>query len=224
MSALPDMTKRNAEPVRKLLFMRLADLTFKPTKTTRAFAESIRNNGVLEPLLVGRRVEAGPGTVVLDGRRRASAALEAGVESVPVYLVSGTPEQCEAWTIITNLHRSRNVASELKALRALAKTGADRESIEAQLGLYRKDSKRLFALLSLAPEVEALLAEGRLQPSTAMVLAGLTPAQQRTFLAEMGEGKPTLAAAKNYRMRIQYAPSQLSFLSAPIPEIKVELP
>lgn len=222
MSALPVTTMSEAQN-RKLLFMPLASLTFQPTKTTRAFTESIRSNGVLEPLLVSKPLAAGQGHVVRDGRRRASAAIEAGLESVPVYLIAGTAEQCEAWTIIANLHRSRNVASELKALRSLVKTGADREAIEAQLGLYRKDSKRLFALLSLTGEAETLLGEGKLSPSTAMVLAGLTQAQQRAFLTEMGEGKPTLASAKAYRLRVQYAPSQLSFLAAPLPEVKVDL-
>jgi len=215
--------KADASPAvrvkRQLRLMRLADLGFEPAKTTRAFAESIRKDGVLEPLLVS----AGD-RVVRDGRRRASAALEAGISTVPVYLLEGTPAQCESWTIIANVHRSRNLASELRALRALIDQGEDRDSIEAQLGLYKKDSKRLFALLQLIAPAEALLASGTLSPSTAMVLAGLTKEQQQEFLAELGDGKATLAAAKAFRLRVQYAPQQLTFLTQALPEVRVNLP
>lgn len=224
MTALAQKTVER--PVRRnLRFVKLSQLRFEPGRANRAFLESVRAHGVLTPLLVSE--ERPPGgeiqLIVRDGRRRAAAALEAGLDTVPVHIVTGSAEECDAWTIILNLHRSRNVAGELRALRTLLRSGLDQEAIEAKLGLYRKDAKRLFALLTLVEEAELHLRDGRLSPSTALVLAGLTAPQQRQFLCEMGEGKPTLAAAKAFRLRAQYAPEQLTFLRDAIPSIDLDL-
>lgn len=224
MTALAEKTVERPAP-RSLNFVKVSQLLFEPGRVNRAFLESVRMHGVLTPLLVSEQSPSGGEIqfIVRDGRRRAAAALETGLDTVPVHIVTGSAEECDAWTIILNLHRSRNVAGELRALRTLLRSGLDEEAIEAKLGLYRKDAKRLFALLALVEEAEVHLRDGRLSPSTALVLAGLTALQQRQFLCEMGEGKPTLAAAKAFRLRAQYAPEQLTFLRDAIPSIDLDL-
>ncbi|MDQ3388985.1 MAG: ParB/RepB/Spo0J family partition protein, partial [Gemmatimonadota bacterium] len=77
--------------------------------TTEGLADSIRQHGVLEPLLV--RATNG-GYEIIAGERRLHAAKRAGLEDVPVRVLRATDAEAEIWSIIENVQRENLSAWE----------------------------------------------------------------------------------------------------------------
>lgn len=69
-----------------------------------ALAESIGENGLLQPIAV-RAKKTGPGYVIIAGERRWRAARMAGLDEVPVLIKDVTDEQAAALALIENLQR-----------------------------------------------------------------------------------------------------------------------
>ena len=69
-----------------------------------ALAQSIAENGLLQPIAVRPR-KAGPGYTIIAGERRWRAARMAGLEEVPVLVKDVTDEQAAALALIENLQR-----------------------------------------------------------------------------------------------------------------------
>ena len=69
-----------------------------------ALAESIGENGLLQPIAV-RAKKTGPGYVIIAGERRWRAARMAGLDEVPVLIKEVTDEQAAALALIENLQR-----------------------------------------------------------------------------------------------------------------------
>jgi ParB/RepB/Spo0J family partition protein len=91
-----------------------------------SLAESIRANGVVQPLTV-RYVEGGEGYEIVAGHRRHAAAVLAGAETVPCYLVEASDLQAESALVVENLQRRDLTAIEEadSVARMSAKTSAD---------------------------------------------------------------------------------------------------
>lgn len=77
-----------------------------------ALAESIREHGILTPLLV-RRVEGSETDYeLISGHRRAYAAAKAGLETVPAFIVALDRNEAAIALVDSNLHRERMLPSE----------------------------------------------------------------------------------------------------------------
>jgi ParB/RepB/Spo0J family partition protein len=158
------------------------------TKVRAGLLKSIREKGVLTPILVQRNDGAGhestpnsAGYRVLDGRRRVAAAVQAGLEEVPAILLEeGGPEV----TILTHATRSENPVAELEAIRELQRRGLSEKEIAragyASLGRIR----RLAKLNRLAPELAEKVASGEIAPGVAFQIAGLPREEQHQLLVE----------------------------------------
>ena len=88
----------------------------------RSLADSIRDHGVIEPLIV-RRIQSGEGEVtytLVAGARRLRAAKLAGLTTVPCVTVDAGEEEAAAIAIIENLHREDlNIFEEASAIASL---------------------------------------------------------------------------------------------------------
>jgi len=197
-----------------------------PGKISKAFAASVAQHGVLTPLLVeaAATTKFGARYNVIAGRRRLAAAIAAKLPIIPCMVVDALDVgNVEALTIIENLHRSRDLASELRAMRALAKQGLDDDQLQARLGLLKRDFSKFKKLSSLGQDWIDVLEAGRMSPTTAAIVAGLPKAEQQKLFATLeGDQRVTLDAVRSFRLKSQYAAKQLSFLALPIPTIEAK--
>jgi len=146
--------------------------TFNP-EALRELADSIRQNGLLQPVLVRRLVD---GYQLLAGERRWRAARLAGVERVPA-LVRDEPEEAGRLILglIENLQREDlNPIEEAAGIRLLSdQFHLTQEEIAVKLGRNRVSIAQSLRLLSACPALQSAVAGGSLSAGHARALVGL---------------------------------------------------
>lgn len=163
----------------------------------QSLADSIREAGVLQPLLV---VEENGRYRIVAGERRFRAARMAGLTSVPCIVRSFSfQEQMEA-ALIENIQREDlNAIEEARAIRSLMENcGYTQEQAAGRLGKSRPAVANLLRLLNLPEEVQQMVIDGTLSAGHARVLAGVAGAHQQMMLAEktVAEGLSVRALEK----------------------------
>src|SRR6185369_14973038 len=148
-------------------------------------AESIRAQGVIQPLVVSPDAD-GLYTIVA-GERRWRASRRAGLESVPVVVraVADDRELLEL-ALVENLQRSDlNPLEEAEAYLALQeKFSLSQEEIAARVGKARTTVTNALRLLRLPEEVREMLRGGQLTAGQARPLLGLSTPEEQVVLAE----------------------------------------
>ena len=168
-----------AEPPRTLP---LSALVANPAQPRRTFteealtelADSIRQQGIIQPLLV-RPLEDGERFQIVAGERRWRAASKAGLAEVPVYVRAMDEQEAMAAALIENLQREDlNPVEEAEALNALRETLAiTQEELAARLGRSRPAVANALRLLQLGEAALADLREGRISAGHGRCLVGL---------------------------------------------------
>jgi len=135
---------------------------------------SIREHGVLQPLIVTPADIAGQ-FVLIAGERRLQAARMAGLTAVPVIIRQATDQQRLELAIIENVQRSD--LSPLEEAEAYRQLGEDfdlsHEDIAAQVGKSRVAVTNTLRLLKLPVAVKNALVEGRITEGHARALLAL---------------------------------------------------
>lgn len=141
-------------------------------------AESVRENGILTPLLVTRTDH---GYQLIAGERRWRAAQRAGLDRVPVVIRDVSGAEALKLALIENIHRKDLNAIEeaLACKRLLEETASTQEELAKRLGKDRTSITNLLRLLSLPQSIQQDVIDGSLTMGHARVLAGIKgPAQQ----------------------------------------------
>ncbi len=147
-------------------------------------ADSIREQGVLQPLLV---VATPNGRYrIIAGERRYRASRQAGLETVPCIVRDLDIVRQMEISLIENLQREDlNPIEAAKGVRTLMQQcGYTQEKVSARLGKSRPVVANLLRLLSLPDEVMEMVQDGRLSAGHARVLAGLQDKEELMSLAE----------------------------------------
>ena len=148
------------------------------TGALQELAESIREQGVMQPLLV-RLVSTGKYEIIA-GERRFRAATLAGLTEVPV-LVSGANDQAAAaMALIENMQREDlNPLEESQGLaRLIEEFGFTHEQAAKAVGKSRSAITNLLRLSQLAKPVQAMLLAGDIDMGHARALLPLPGASQ----------------------------------------------
>jgi ParB family chromosome partitioning protein len=156
-------------------------------------AESIKAQGVMQPILVR---PAGDGRYeILAGERRWRAARMAGLSTVPALVREVSDRHAAAIALIENLQREDlNALEEATGVKRLIEEfGMTHAEAAESLGRSRAAVTNALRLLELAPPVQELLREGKLDMGHARALLGLAPLKQ----IELAR----LAAAKQLSVR-----------------------
>ena len=146
-------------------------------------ADSIREHGILQPLMVRTKPD---GTYeLIAGERRLRAAGMAGLETVPVNLVDVTDLQSLEIAIIENLQREDlNPVEEAEGYRELAaEFKLTQEEIAKRVSRSRASVANALRLLTLPDEVRAMLKDQHITTGHAKALLSLTIPQEQTILA-----------------------------------------
>lgn len=152
--------------------------------TLKELAESIKGQGVMQPILV--RPIAGGRYEIVAGERRWRAARMAGLASVPALVREIPDQQALAVALIENIQREDlNCLEEAHGLqRLIQEFGMTHATAAEAVGRSRAAVTNLLRLLELAPPVRELLAEGKLDMGHARALLAL-PAGRQLELARV---------------------------------------
>lgn len=133
-------------------------------------ADSIRQHGVLQPLLV-RPIATG-GYQLVAGERRWRASKRAGLKEVPVVVKEFSDTETMEIAIIENLQREDlNPIEEAEGLQALIdKCGYTQEQVAVSVGKSRPAIANSLRLLKLPPEVRDMAKNGEISAGHARAL------------------------------------------------------
>lgn len=151
----------------------------------KELAESIREHGIIQPLIVSAEPELDR-YVLIAGERRLKAAGLAGLESVPVILRAATEQERLELALIENIQRADLTPLETaEAYRQLNESfGLSHETIAQRVGKSRVTITNNLRLLKLTDPVRNALARGEISEGHARALLGLnTPDAQNAALA-----------------------------------------
>jgi ParB family chromosome partitioning protein len=145
-------------------------------------AESIRGQGVMQPILVRpiRDADGLPAYEIIAGERRSRAARIAGLDKVPV-LIREVPDQAAAvMALIENIQREDlNPLEEAQGVqRLIGEFNLTHEAAAQAIGRSRSATTNLLRLLNLAPPVQQMLVAGDLDMGHARALLALERREQ----------------------------------------------
>ena len=181
-----------------------------------ALTESVRENGILTPLLVRPLNNKGEYEII-SGHRRLHAAEKAGLSTVPAFVAELDRADAVIMMVDSNLHREHLLPSEkafaykLK-LEALKQQGKRTDLTSGQVGpkltadtISEQDSgsqvKRYIRLTWLLPELLKLVDEGKIAMTPAVYLSYLSKEQQGWFCEEMEPNDCTPSVSQAYRLK-----------------------
>ena len=162
--------------------VRTVDLRPNPRNPRRSFAEedlddlanSIREKGVIQPILV-RGASGSPGAYeIIAGERRWRAAQAAGLDEVPVVVVDVGDKEALELAIIENVQRADlNAIEEARGYDQLAREFHYSQTDLARIiGKSRSHVANTLRLLKLPPGIEAMVVAGTLSAGHARALLG----------------------------------------------------
>lgn len=136
-------------------------------------ADSIREHGVIEPLIVTKKGESK--YELIAGERRWRASKLAGMEFVPVVIKEASPQQMLELAVVENVQRADlNPLEEAMAFDQLGNIfGLTHDSIAKKVGLSRPAVANKVRLLSLPEELKRGLLEEKISEGHARALLGL---------------------------------------------------
>lgn len=148
-------------------------------------AESIRSQGVIQPIVV--RPIASERYEIIAGERRWRAAQRAGLKEVPCVIRDIPDEAAIAMALVENIQREDlNVVEEAMALqRLMDEFGLTHQQVAEAVGKSRTTVTNLLRLLNLAPEVRTMLERGDLDMGHARALLTLPEAKQITVARQV---------------------------------------
>ena len=169
-------------------------------------AESIKAQGIMQPILVRRLTEgenAGKYEIIA-GERRFRAARLAGLDSVPVLVRDVPNEAAAAMSLIENIQREDlNPLEEAHGLQRLVKEfGLTHEQAAQAVGRSRSAASNLLRLLNLAEPVQTMLMAGDLDMGHARALLALERAAQITAANQITAKKLNVRQAESLVKKI----------------------
>ena len=166
----------------------LSDIDPNPDQPRRVFdkealetlAESIRQSGLLQPLLV---TPEGSRYRIVAGERRFRAARMAGLDTVPCVVREMSEQERREAALIENLQREDlNPIEEAAGIRDLMEScGYTQELAAKRVGRSRPAVANLLRLLALPESIQEMVKDGRLSAGHARVLAGLESEAQQAL-------------------------------------------
>ena len=168
-------------------------------------AESIKSQGVMQPVLVRPLAGTASDYEIIAGERRVRAARLAGLDDVPV-LVKDVPDEAAAvMALIENIQREDlNPLEEAQGLQRLVNEfKLTHEQAAAAVGRSRSAASNLLRLLNLAPPVQQMLMAGDLDMGHARALLPLDNAQQILSATEIVARKLSVRDAEKLVAKAQ---------------------
>ena len=184
---------RKEQQVNSLAITMLYPNPDQPRKTfnrqkLESLAESIKNNGLLEPIVVVKR---DAGYMIVCGERRWRASNMAGIREVPVRVIAADSLQVAQLALLENLQREDlNPIEEAQAYSGLINMGMTTNDIAAKMGFKQAWRVReRMDLLRLRRDFQQALIENRITNSQAFEMSRLHQDMQIVLYEKIMTGK-----------------------------------
>ncbi len=181
-----------SDRLRELPITQLTQGKYQPRKNFDAqeleeLAQSIRVQGVLQPLLV--RQISGSEYEIVAGERRWRGAQLAGLDTVPVVIRQIDDQAAMAAALVENIQRQDlNVLEMARGFqRLLAEFSLTHDEVANVVGCSRSHVTNLIRLLNLEKKTLELLQEGKLEMGHARTLLALSNPQQQQVALQIVE-------------------------------------
>ena len=165
------------------------------TESLRELADSIRSQGVIQPVVVRPVAGAAPGQPqryeIIAGERRWRAAQIAGLHEIPAVVRHVADEAAVAMALIENIQREDlNPLEEARSLeRLISEFKMTHQSAADAVGRSRAAVSNLLRLLELADEVKTLVEERQIEMGHARALLGLENRRKQAEVAALVANK-----------------------------------
>jgi ParB family chromosome partitioning protein len=173
-------------------------------ETMSSLAASIKELGVLQPILV-RRIggEGSDEFELIAGERRWRASRRAGLHTIPVLIQTSDDTHSLEQALVENLHRQDlNVLEEAAAYQQLIEEfGFTHDQVATRVGKSRTAVTNILRLLQLPAGVQRLLAEGQISPGHARALLGTPDRGYQEVLARAAVAEGLTVRAIEERVR-----------------------
>ena len=145
-------------------------------------AESIKANGVIQPIIVRPDID---GYQIIAGERRYRASKMASLETIPALVRQASDEQLHEWALVENIHRvDLNPIERAKAYRDYLNTfSLTQTEASERLGEDRSVVANYLRLLDLPQEIKQMLVDGKLAMGHARAILALPTDEMRRKLA-----------------------------------------
>ena len=173
----------------ELKLIRISDIQKNPYQPRKEFskekiqelAQSIKENGLIQPIIV--RQSPVIGYEILAGERRYRASIAAGLSEIPVIIKKLSDQDMMVHSIIENLQREDlNPIEEAKAYQSLIDKGYTHADIAEKMGKSRPYITNLVRLLTLPDFILKEVETGKLSQAHARLLIQLPLKEQKNLL------------------------------------------
>ncbi|MDA0739283.1 MAG: ParB/RepB/Spo0J family partition protein [Nitrospirae bacterium] len=154
-----------------------------PEEGLDSLAESIRQNGILQPILVRRK---GDGIFeLIAGERRFRAAKLANLSTVPVIIRNSKDDESAVLALVENIQRKDlNSMEEAKSYTQLIEEfGLTQEMVADRVGRERSSVANILRLVSLPNEIQLFIENEQLSLGHAKVILGIQNPQTKIAVA-----------------------------------------
>ncbi len=172
---------------KEIVFLPLSQIVANPDQPRKQFdpqhleelAQSIKEHGILQPILVQPTEEGS--YQIIAGERRYRAAKIAGLDEMPVISQTMSPETVGLISLIENLQREDlNPIEEAQAYRELLSGGVSQEALAQQLGIARTTIANSVRLLKLPETIQEAISAGPLSAGHARAILSVQDAKLHT--------------------------------------------
>ena len=212
-------TKKNI-PISKLHSFENHPYKVQDNEEMESLAESIKQHGVLSPIIVRPKENTADEYEIISGHRRVMASRKAGISEVPALIVSLDRDAAAIVLVDSNLHREHILPSE-KAFAYKMKLDAMKhqgfradltsdqvggkletaEIIGDEVGESKNQIRRYIRLTNLIPELQQYVDDGKIAFTPAVELSYLNEQEQRDLLEQMeiNDCTPSLSQACRFK-------------------------
>ncbi len=145
-------------------------------------ANSIKENGIIQPIIVTKRMDE-DGYELVAGERRLEASKLAGFDEIPVIIRSISPKEKLLYAIIENVQREDlNAIEEALAYNQLIDDfGMSQAQVAEMMGKDRSTITNTLRMLKLAPPVQKLLLNNDISAGHCRAILQVAQAEQEDF-------------------------------------------
>ncbi|MBQ2864058.1 MAG: ParB/RepB/Spo0J family partition protein [Clostridia bacterium] len=160
---------------------------FEPT-ALKELSDSIKLHGVIQPIIVNK---TGERYIIVAGERRFRASKLAGLKTIPAIVKNYTEQQVKEVSLLENIQREDlNPVEVANAMRELLEIhGWTQDVLADRLGKSRSAVANTLRLLTLQPEVLALIESGKLSAGHARSLVVVSDPETQVKLAKLAVTK-----------------------------------
>ena len=176
----PENHGKNEGNIQKALIGELAPNKYQPRsifdeKKLNELSESIKKNGIIQPIAVRKNNSSSEPYEIVAGERRWLAAQKAGLHEVPIVVLELNDNETLEVAIVENIQREDlNIVEEARGYKRLNdEFGYDQDKIALMMSRSRSHISNTLRLLNLPKDIISMLEQGELTAGQARPLIGM---------------------------------------------------